>query len=62
MLVRPALSLALALAVLTPTLAQSNYAKKQKIDCDSKGSCKVNLGKAGTVKLPALVAFKTAHQ
>lgn len=39
----------------------ANYAKKQKIDCDSKGSCKVMLGKVGTVKLPALVAFKTAH-
>ena len=61
-MLRSALHVALALAVITPSLAQSNYAKKQKIDCDSKGACKVQLGKAGAVKLPALVAFKTAHQ
>lgn len=43
--------------------AEANvYAKKQKVDCDGKGVCKIGLGKAGTVKIPALVAFKTAHE
>jgi hypothetical protein len=61
-MIRSILPVALALALVAPSFGQSNYAKKQKIDCDNKGACKIQLGKAGLVKLPALVAFKTAHQ
>lgn len=50
------------LAVVAVAAAQVNYAKKQNLECDAKGSCSVSLGKAGKVKLPALVAFKTAHE
>lgn len=41
--------------------AMTIYANKQKVNCDQNGACSINLGKAGLVKLPALVSFKTAH-
>jgi hypothetical protein len=57
MMIRAALLLAACLTVDATT-----YAKKQKIDCNAKGTCTVSLGKAGAVTLPALVAFKSAHE
>lgn len=38
------------------------YAKKQLIDCPAGKGCSVGLGNAGKVKLPALVALKSAHK
>jgi len=52
----------LLVACLAAATAATVYAKKQAIECDSKGtSCKASLGKAGKVQLPALVAIKSAH-
>jgi hypothetical protein len=50
------------LAAALVAVNASHYGKRQKIDCNAKGTCTVSLGKAGTVTLPALVAFKSAHK
>eukprot|EP00281_Chroomonas_sp_CCMP1168_P031949 CAMPEP_0206245924 /NCGR_PEP_ID=MMETSP0047_2-20121206/18967_1 /ASSEMBLY_ACC=CAM_ASM_000192 /TAXON_ID=195065 /ORGANISM="Chroomonas mesostigmatica_cf, Strain CCMP1168" /LENGTH=324 /DNA_ID=CAMNT_0053671277 /DNA_START=113 /DNA_END=1087 /DNA_ORIENTATION=- len=54
-------ALAALLALAAVAEAATVYAKKTSVDCDSKGACRVQLGKAGAVSLPALVAFKSAH-
>jgi hypothetical protein len=38
------------------------YAEKQALDCPAGKGCSVGLGNAGKVKLPALVALKSAHK
>ena len=53
---------AILCATLVAAVDATAYAKQQKIDCNSKGVCTIALGKAGTVTLPALVAFKSAHR
>eukprot|EP00285_Hemiselmis_virescens_P018229 CAMPEP_0173391054 /NCGR_PEP_ID=MMETSP1356-20130122/17115_1 /TAXON_ID=77927 ORGANISM="Hemiselmis virescens, Strain PCC157" /NCGR_SAMPLE_ID=MMETSP1356 /ASSEMBLY_ACC=CAM_ASM_000847 /LENGTH=322 /DNA_ID=CAMNT_0014348587 /DNA_START=16 /DNA_END=984 /DNA_ORIENTATION=+ len=52
---------ALAVAIAVVSAETVIYGKKATPNCDTKGSCTVALGSAGTVKLPALVAFKSAH-
>mmetsp|Transcript_17462 Transcript_17462/g.42637 ORF Transcript_17462/g.42637 Transcript_17462/m.42637 type:complete len:332 (+) Transcript_17462:184-1179(+) len=53
---------AAALALLACVAGSLLDAEETPIVCDANGeNCKVNLGKAGMVKLPAKVALSTAH-